>query len=46
MTAKGKALYERLLSNENISLTGFKGEDTMSSKSITIRAKAKEIGRR
>ncbi len=44
LTAKGKALYERLLSNENISLTGFKGEDTMSSKSITIRAKTKEIG--
>ncbi len=44
LTAKGKALYERLLQNENISITGFKGEDTMSSKSITIRGKAKEIG--
>lgn len=44
LTAKGKALYERLLQNENISLTGFKGEDTMSSKSITIRGKVKEIG--
>ncbi len=44
LTAKGKALYERLTKNENISLTGFKGEDTMSSKSITIQAMVKEIG--
>lgn len=44
LTAKGKALYERLTKNEAISLAGFKGEDTMSSKSITIRAKAREIG--
>ncbi|OOB76868.1 MAG: (4Fe-4S)-binding protein [Epulopiscium sp. Nuni2H_MBin003] len=44
LTAKGKALYERLSKNENISLTGFKGDDTMSSKSINIRAKAMEVG--
>lgn len=44
LTAKGKALYKRLVKNENISLTGFKGEDTMSSKSVTIRAKAVEVG--
>ncbi len=44
LTAKGKSFYKRLKQNENISLTGFKGEDTMSSKSITIRGKAKEIG--
>ncbi len=44
LTAKGKSFYTRLKNNENISLTGFKGEDTMSSKSITIRGKAKEIG--
>ncbi len=44
LTSKGKSLYERLLQNENISLTGFEGDDTMSSKSITIRGKVKEIG--
>ncbi len=44
LTAKGKAFYTRLKNNENISLTGMKGEDTMSSKSITIRGKAREVG--
>ncbi len=44
LTAKGKSFYARLKHNENISLTGMKGENTMSSKSITLRGKAKEIG--
>lgn len=44
LTAKGKSFYNRLKSNSNISLTGFKGEDTMSSKSITVRGKVKEVG--
>lgn len=44
LTAKGKSFYQRLKNHENISLTGFKGEDTMSSKSITIRGKAREVG--
>lgn len=44
LTAEGKSFYERLIKNENLSITGLKGKDTMSSRSITITGKAKEIG--
>ena len=44
LTAKGKNFYDRLKQNDTISLTGLQGNDTLSSKSITIRGKAKEIG--
>ena len=43
-TAKGKSFYERLKRNSFISLTGLKGKDTMSSQSITLRGKVREIG--
>lgn len=44
LTAKGKSFYERLKQNDTISLTGLQGNATLSSKSLTIRGKVKEIG--
>lgn len=44
LTAKGKAFYERLVAHPIVSLTGVKGKDTMSSRSVTICGKVKEIG--
>jgi uncharacterized pyridoxamine 5'-phosphate oxidase family protein/NAD-dependent dihydropyrimidine dehydrogenase PreA subunit len=44
LTAKGKAFYDRLKKNEHLSITGLKGKDTMSSLSITVQGKAREIG--
>ena len=44
LTAKTKNFYLRLKNNENVAITGLKGTDTMSSSSINIRGKAKEIG--
>lgn len=44
LTAKGKAFYERLKGCPFISLTGIKGEDTMSSTTITLRGEVREIG--
>ncbi len=44
LTAKGKSFYDRLISHPVISLTGLKGKDTMSSKSITIYGNVREIG--
>ena len=43
LTANTKNFYKRLKNNENIALTGLVGEDTMSSKSINIVGKAREI---
>ena len=42
LTARGKSFYQRL-SNNNIALTGLKGEDTMSSIAITINGKVRNI---
>ena len=44
LTAKGKAFYERLKNQPFISITGVKGADTLSSKSITLRGEVREIG--
>ena len=44
LTAKGKAFYERLKNQPFISITGMKGADTLSSKSITLRGEVREIG--
>ena len=43
LTAKGKSFYDRLTANPNISLTGMKGADTMSSQSVTIRGAVREL---
>lgn len=45
LTAKGKSFYDRLTSNPVISLTGMKGEDTLSCVSVTIQGKVRELGR-
>ncbi len=44
LTAKGKGLYQRLIKRKYISLTGMKGEDTMSCVDISVRGKVQEIG--
>ncbi len=44
LTAKGKAFYTRLKAHDAVSITGFHGQDTMSSKSITVRGRARELG--
>ena len=44
LTAKGKSLYDRLLSKPFVSLTALKGEDTMSSKALTVRGSVRELG--
>ncbi len=44
LTARGKSFYDRLISKEYLSLTGIKGDDTLSSISISIKGKAGEIG--
>ena len=46
LTAKGKDFYKRIKENPNISLTGFKGKDTLSSQSITLKGEVKEIGKK
>jgi uncharacterized pyridoxamine 5'-phosphate oxidase family protein/NAD-dependent dihydropyrimidine dehydrogenase PreA subunit len=44
LTAKGKGFYDRLKKREFLSLTGLKGETTMSSVAVSIRGKVKELG--
>lgn len=44
LTAKGKSLYDRLLTKPFVSLTALKGEDTMSSKALTVRGSVRELG--
>ena len=44
LTAKGKSFYERLVKRGFLALTAVKGEDTMSSVSISIRGRVKELG--
>ncbi len=45
LTARGKSIYQRLEANPYIALTGIKGEDTMSSISISLHGKVKPIGK-
>ena len=44
LTAKGKSLYERLKKNSSISLTGIRGNNTLSSVALSLRGKALEVG--
>ncbi|MBR0419231.1 MAG: 4Fe-4S binding protein [Erysipelotrichaceae bacterium] len=44
LTAKGKNFYDRLKKRGSIALTALQGEDTLSSISISVRGKVKEIG--
>lgn len=43
LTAKGKNFYKRLKTNGYLSLTGIKGENTMSCIAVSIQGKVKEI---
>lgn len=44
LTARGKAFYDRLMKHGFVALTGLKGEDTMSSVSVNLRGKVRNIG--
>ena len=44
LTARGKDLYRRLMENPHISLTGIKGEDTMSSVALSLVGDVVEVG--
>lgn len=44
LTAKGKGFYERLKKRGFLSLTGIKGEDTLSCVSISVRGRVRELG--
>lgn len=44
LTAKGKKFYDRLKKKEYLALTGMKGEDTMSSVSVSLGGKVREKG--
>lgn len=44
LTAKGKSLFNRIINNPYISVSAFKGEETLSSVSISFSGKVKHIG--
>ena len=44
LTAKGKNFYKRLKANGYLSLTGIKGDNTMSCIAVSVCGKVKEIG--
>lgn len=44
LTARGKSFYERLKKCEYLSLTGMKGENTMSRTAVSVRGKVRELG--
>ncbi len=44
ITAKGKSFYARLKKNGYISLTGTKGNDTLSCVAVSVRGKVSELG--
>ncbi|MDE6597588.1 MAG: 4Fe-4S binding protein [Clostridia bacterium] len=44
LTAKGKNFYKRLKANGYLSLTGIKGENTMSCVAVSVHGNVKEIG--
>lgn len=44
LMARGKALYQRLMKQKEISLTGIKGEDTLTCIAVTIQGKVRNIG--
>ena len=44
LTAKGKSFYSRLKDKGYMSLTGIKGEDTMSCVAVSVRGNVREVG--
>lgn len=45
LTARGKAFYDRLMKRGVVAVTGLKGESTLTSVSVNLRGKVKNIGR-
>ncbi len=45
LTARGKAFYERLMKDGYVALTGLKGETTMTSVSVNLHGRIKNIGK-
>ncbi|MFQ6791378.1 MAG: 4Fe-4S binding protein [Thomasclavelia sp.] len=43
LTARGKSLYQRLITNPKIALTGLKGKDTMSSIAISLQGEVRKV---
>lgn len=44
LTARGKDLYTRLKQSGYAAMTGLKGSDTLSSKTVSVRGKTEELG--
>ena len=44
LTARGKDFYDRLVKRGFLAFTALKGEDTMSSKALSVRGKVRELG--
>lgn len=44
LTAKGKGFYDRLIKRGFLALTAIKGQDTMSSITVSVRGKVRELG--
>ena len=44
LTARGKGFYDRLKKRGFLSFTALKGQDTMSSKALSVRGKVRELG--
>ncbi len=44
LTAKGKSFYRRLTKKNFLSVTGMKGTDTLSCRSLTLRGTVRELG--
>ena len=43
ITAKGKSLYQRLMDTNYVAFSGIVGEDTLFSKSVSVRGNVKDI---
>lgn len=44
ITARGKALYDRLSADPRVALTGMKGGDTLSTLAVSLRGRVRELG--
>lgn len=44
LTAKGKKFYDRLVQRQFVAISGMRGKDTMSTDSISLRGKVREVG--
>lgn len=44
LTSKGKAFYDRLSNQNFVSLSGMKGNDTLSTVVVSVRGKVRELG--